>query len=82
MVATRSQGKLENPNMTNIPTIQPKNTGQPNTSNHNTKETLIKSPIFGPHLPTSKRLGIVKFQLEHISGTMELLLQRSYENSN
>ncbi|KAE8008709.1 hypothetical protein FH972_005198 [Carpinus fangiana] len=68
--------------MTNIPTVQPENIGQPNTGNHDIEETPIESPIFGPHLPTSKRLRIVKFQLGHILETMELLLQRSYENSN
>jgi hypothetical protein len=82
MVATRSQGQLENPNMTNIPTVQPENTNQPNIGNNDTEETPARSLVFGPQLPTSKRFGIVKFQLEHISKTMELLLQRSYKNSN
>jgi hypothetical protein len=82
MVATRSQGQLENPNMTNVPTIQLENTNQPSIGNNDTEETPTRSLVFGPQLPPSKRLGIVEFQLEHMSETMELLLQRSYKNSN
>ena len=62
--------------MTNIPIVQPEN-----TSHHNNKETPAGSPVFGPHLPSTKHLGIVEFHLEHVLETMELLLHRSYKNS-